>query len=496
MNKNRKFLFSFLGFFGAMGSVIALQAGLFYYKHAPYFEKIPPEFKRSLLIFLILASISLMGLVGVGLHYLFTRYFSPVGKMTESLEALVYGNAKGMLDLDETEALKPLAEAVNALLLRTEKGNQAPFTDGLIDKSEAEGAVFEAVFHAQEKALVVCASNGQILQYNKAARHLLGGQGDIKGPDVKKHGVKGRKAMGCLLGRGKHLSELIPQALIDYSLEALEDQLSTGTPHPITEFDMPVEPGTTLRFQTIPLVSAQDELFGFILCSDHQVTHSADQSSKKQPLKKHSFSTYRKDQLKEPLENLRFVVFDTETTGLNPREGDEIIELGAVPVFKGEVLRKEEFETYVDPGRPVGEASFQVHGIPPENLAGQPTITDILPDFSRYVGGAVLVAHNAAFDMAFLRMKEKKAGVVFGQMVLDTMVLSSLIHPQQKSHSLDALLERYGIGGEKRHSALGDAIMTAELLVRLLPALKTRGIQTLGDALEASRKSPLAKIAY
>lgn len=188
-----------------------------------------------------------------------------------------------------------------------------------------------------------------------------------------------------------------------------------------------------------------------------------------------------------PLAALRYVVFDTETTGLHPDSGDQIIQIGAVRIVNGRLLHNEAFEQLIDPGRPPSPASVAIHGISAEQLRGQARIGQVLPAFHEYCEGSVLVAHNAAFDMRFLQLQEKALGLRFDQPVLDTLLLSALAQPQQESHSLDAIAERFGLTFAGRHSALGDAVVTAELLLRLIPLLEARGIRSLGEAIDASR---------
>jgi len=199
---------------------------------------------------------------------------------------------------------------------------------------------------------------------------------------------------------------------------------------------------------------------------------------------------------KIPLRRLTFVVFDTETTGLNPSQGDEIIQLGAVRIVNGRILYNENIDQLVNPQRSVPAASVEIHGISPELLKNQPTIDGVLPAFHHFAKGAVLVAHNAAFDMKFLRMKEEQCGVRFDHPVLDTLLLSSVVHPNQDNHSLDEVARRLQIPIAGRHTALGDAIVTAEVLVKLLPLLEANGIHTLEDAIQISAASPYAKLSF
>ena len=197
-----------------------------------------------------------------------------------------------------------------------------------------------------------------------------------------------------------------------------------------------------------------------------------------------------------PLAELSYTVFDTETTGLEPSQGDEIIQIGATRVVAGKLRRQECFEQLVDPQRPLAAAALAVHGIEPAMLRGQPLIDAVLPAFHAFARDTVLVAHNAAFDMRFLQLKEGSSGVRFEQPVLDTLLLSAVIHPQQDSHRLEAIAERLGVPVLGRHTALGDAMVTAEVFVKLLPLLQAMGIQTLGQALEASRQTYLARVKY
>ena len=129
-------------------------------------------------------------------------------------------------------------------------------------------------------------------------------------------------------------------------------------------------------------------------------------------------------------------------------------------------------------------------------LPGQPTIDAVLPAFRDFAQDTVLVAHNAAFDMRFLQLKEAATGVVFDQPVLDTLLLSAVVHPNQASHQLEEIAARFGVTVLGRHTALGDAMVTAEVFLKMIPLLAEIGIHTLGQARDAAQKTYFARIEY
>jgi len=196
------------------------------------------------------------------------------------------------------------------------------------------------------------------------------------------------------------------------------------------------------------------------------------------------------------LTELTYTVFDTETTGLDPANGDEIISIGATRIVNGRLLPSETFESLVDPKRGISSASIEVHGITPDLLVGQPGIGQILPRFWRFAEDTVLVGHNAAFDMRFLQLKEAQTGVKFRQPVLDTLLLAAIVNPSEPSQSLEAIAGRLGVAIIGRHTALGDALATAEVFLGLIPLLAAQGIHTLGEARDASQKTYYARLKY
>lgn len=186
------------------------------------------------------------------------------------------------------------------------------------------------------------------------------------------------------------------------------------------------------------------------------------------------------------LRSLDYVVFDTETTGLNPSGGDQMISIAGVRIVNGRVLTGECFERLIHPGLSVPARSIEFHGITDRMLEGQPSIEQVLPQFARFVGDAVLVAHNAAFDMKFIELASDRCQVKLSNPVLDTVLLSAFVHDHTNKHTLDDVTERYGVSIIGRHTALGDALATAHIFVKLVEQLSCRNINTLSDAKNVS----------
>ena len=188
------------------------------------------------------------------------------------------------------------------------------------------------------------------------------------------------------------------------------------------------------------------------------------------------------------LQELSYVVFDTETTGLFPSKGDEIISIGAVRVENGTVDEAAAYSRLVNPGGPIAPDSIQYHGITDDMVEGEGSIADVLPSFREYVGDSILIAHNAAFDMKFLQLKEEATGITFPNLVLDTLLISVFLDHQSENHSLDGIAKQMGITIEGRHTALGDAIATATIFCKMMNRLEARGITSLRRVVEASAK--------
>lgn len=185
---------------------------------------------------------------------------------------------------------------------------------------------------------------------------------------------------------------------------------------------------------------------------------------------------------KVSLYELDYIVFDLETTGLNPHEGDEIIEIGAMKL-RGDQPTGETFQSLVQIHKPIPKQATLIHGIKDADLKGQPSIEKVFPDFINFIGQKMLVAHNAAFDLEFIKKNlQRFPRVQFNNCCIDTLQLSKHLFSYEKTHNLDAIASRFGIHSTKeRHRSLGDCALTATLLSEFLKTLKRRSSATLHD---------------
>ncbi len=183
---------------------------------------------------------------------------------------------------------------------------------------------------------------------------------------------------------------------------------------------------------------------------------------------------------------MRQIVLDTETTGLEPRQGHRIIEIGCIELIDRRPTRND-FHVYLNPERDIDAGAEAVHGLSSEFLSSKPLFANIVEDFLEYVGDAELVIHNAPFDMGFLNhelalLKPARANLESQCSVLDTLPMARKMHPGQRN-SLDALCKRYAVdnSGRDLHGALLDARLLADVYLAM-----TGGQETLFGAESAS----------
>jgi len=178
------------------------------------------------------------------------------------------------------------------------------------------------------------------------------------------------------------------------------------------------------------------------------------------------------------LEEDEFVIFDIETTGISMRNC-RITEIGAVIYKGGEVLR--EFDTFVNPGIPIPAEIVEITGITDEMVKDAPDITTAFDMFCEFAGDRVLIAHNANFDMGFMKIAAEECHKKLTNSYLDTLALSRYVNTDTNKHSLERLIDYYKLPHENHHRAQDDARMLAHVFEKMVEKLKTEGITTFSE---------------
>ena len=202
----------------------------------------------------------------------------------------------------------------------------------------------------------------------------------------------------------------------------------------------------------------------------------------------YGMEAYLVDDLKEICENIKgqsihdtCVVFDIETTGFGP-VNDQIIEIGAVKVVNGQIVDK--YSTFINPDIPIPYHITQLTSITDDMVMDSPKIDVILPEFLEFCGDAVLVAHNASFDVGFINKKAEFLGIETDFTVVDTVGIARLLLPHLSRFKLNVVAKELGISLENHHRAVDDAGATAEIFVKFIEMLEEKGVTTL-EELEA-----------
>ncbi|MGO8991504.1 MAG: PolC-type DNA polymerase III [bacterium] len=203
----------------------------------------------------------------------------------------------------------------------------------------------------------------------------------------------------------------------------------------------------------------------------------------------------------KPITETEFVVLDIEATGLNARGGDRIVSISAVRLKGGRIDLSDAFHEIINPDRDIPSASAVIHEILPRMVDGKPTIEKVLPDFIRYIGISVLVAHHEWLDMSFLnREMARLYGIPIQNIVLDTAVLdqallakktpASVIAMMKINSTLEAVAERYHVAVEGLHSSFWDALATAQIFQQMIKEVQGLGIVSLKDFLKLAHTPP------
>ena len=189
-----------------------------------------------------------------------------------------------------------------------------------------------------------------------------------------------------------------------------------------------------------------------------------------------------------PLVSLTAVVFDTETTGLDAKTA-RIVQIGAVRIAQGRLDRADRFELFVDPGEPIPPASTRIHGICDADVAIADGFPGAFAKFRDWSADAVLIGYSTGFDLGMIKAETGRAGTSWTPpRCLDVRHLAQLLAPPLPDLALDTVAGWLDLEIEHRHSALGDAVATAEVYLKLVPKLCDKGIRTLAEAETACRR--------
>jgi DNA polymerase III subunit epsilon len=313
----------------------------------------------------------------------------------------------------------------------------------------------EAILGAIEDAIVVVTSQGQISLLNAAAKAMLGVHGHLGASLFE---LLDREALVGVLAQAEAGGTARLIQLRGLNAEKIEVQVAGLGPA-----------GGALLFFPATAGSVQRSLEHDLGLHDHLPLAAA-------PTEETS------------LDELAAVSLDTETTGLNVRR-DRLLSVAAVPLHGARIYRTNLFDRLVNPGSRIPPASTAVHSITDAMTADAPPYGEIARDLAKFCGDRVWIGHNIGFDIAILRREAALAGLPWREPVgLDTLRLYAALHPDAPDVELDAVAAELDVDIRGRHTALGDALVTAEVYRRLLPLLRGAGVHTLGEALKFAER--------
>ena len=383
----------------------------------------------------------------------------PVQRLASQMRARAHAGTGQFAELN-ARYLGDLGPAAQALAERLGDAQDGE-VDEVTQRLQAEREWLTALLSEIPVAVVLVSSSGRIVLYDAQASVILA---QIAPPRL-----------------GAPIADYFDPAALD---RARQDASETGGE---VAFDAPgARCDVTVRVRLKPLARG----FGEMLILE-QDTHGLSPSAAR-PLVFDFELLERQGEgplTDRPLAEIPYVVFDTETTGLEPTR-DELVQIAAVRVVNGRLVAGEAMDTLVDPGRRIPAQASRVHGITDDQVVGAPPIPDAVARLHGFAQDAVLVAHNAPFDLGFLKRQEAAIGARFDHPVLDTVLLSAVLFGTNEAHNLDALCQRLSIeiAAERRHTALGDAEATAAALCAMIPMLQGRGFVTLREVLRETRR--------
>lgn len=451
-------IFLFFCLMAAGGIAVTSAALVFGYRRAA-----APEMLDAFVFSGLISGFGLLAMIA-GIWLLFDENVAkPIQRLASELRARAHAGVTNNMDLDAARYLgdlAPAAQAVTGQLSETTLGT-AEAVAAQTARLSAERDRLTALLTEIPMAMVILNPAHQIVLYDAQAAAVLA---QVTHPRLQ----------------ASLFDYLKPETII----AAYDSLLEIGEDVPCTAVSADGQQSYDVRLK--PLGHAP----GYMLIFD--ASHARIDPVDARPL------VYDFDLMEAPtdaafeartLSELCFVVFDTETTGLLPHK-DEIVQIGAVRMLRGRIIEGEALDMLVDPGMPIPQASTLVHKVTNEMVAGAPPISTAGRLFHDFARDAVIVAHNAPFDMAFLRRHSGAMGVTWDHPILDTVLVSAVVFGASETHTLDALCDRLGvvIPEALRHTALGDAQATAEVLCKMLPMLQGLGLQTFGEVIAETRK--------
>jgi DNA polymerase-3 subunit epsilon len=446
----------------------------------------------TLLITVVVGLAAMMGYLGLIAHTVGHGVVSAVRQMQLGTELMATVNPAHRLDIATGDELEGLAREINRLAermvaARVEGAREAA---AALVALETERTRLAGVLEALGEAVLVLSPRGRVSLANGAARVLLG-------PGLV----------------GRNLAEMVTGAA---AVLGAAERFRTGE-RPVERLTLDARDQGPLEAVVTPLVEAEGRLAGLAMVVRRTLPEGSGSPgavagarfrgaglvsgvSRGDPrVETACYDLLLLDEIERRvrsgdqsrrLESLTGTVLDVETTGLDPAV-DRIVSIACVRIREGTVRRGETLDVVVNPRRAIPPETARIHGITDEMAAGAPTVDAVIPEILRFAENTVLVGHHVWFDLEFLGRVTDGLGLprlTSTHAVLDTRMLSEVVHGSLAAHDLDTVCQRLGVMAPGRHSALGDALATAEILIRLVALLQGRGIWTLGEALQAMRR--------
>ncbi len=486
--------------------IIAIPVVLFFLAFF-FYRSLPAEaqaaFKSSLLenlpLFLFACLLSIMGLL-IWMNEVFQYFILPFEKLRDELRLITVVKPSHRIELRGSKDLQELADAVNQaaeLIHLLQQNDSRPGHRGKEKRLKEDRDFMGAVLSDIPGGLVAANAAGRIFLYTKAAADLV--------DTMQDSGRRPPTAPPVGLDRSIFAVFAEPLGLPEQGW-AEKGVTGCGSPNLFTEirnrftchgilgrlFKIRSDKSGLSYYLVFLYPAEQNPREQAISMETGELTPKNAARDGRAAIEKRSsglphcdLALLRKKQgaaadiRDRNLAGLTYTVFDLETTGLNPKGGDEIISIGAVRIVNGRILFDETFYQMVSPAITIPRASTKIHGIDDNMLTGQPGIETVMPDFCRYFEDSILVCHCADLDCRFLSAHAQKAGIRIENPILDTFYLSRLVQPSEADHTLESIARRLGTRIYDRHIAYGDAWTTAEILLKLISLLGARDITTL-----------------